>query len=483
MGQFTMPTLGADMEEGTLLEWLVAPGAQVHRGDVVAVVDTDKSAVDVEVFEDGVVSRLLVEPGTRVPVGTPLADIAAAGAPSVPVEPFVPVEPSVPVEPAEQTVVAPGPAAVPPVPAQPVPVTAPGTPAAPTASPVVRRLAHSLDVDLATVAGTGAGGRITHADVETAAHARAPGAPALGAPRVRSSPRARALAGQRGVDLSAVAGSGPDGAVRAVDLPPAPSRPAPSGAAVEPLQTRPVAASPVPVPRPAAPPSAHAVDEQHRAARRQATAHLMARSNREIPQYAVQTTLDVEPVLAELARRNSGRPVAERLVLAAALARATALAAARRPSLNGTWEDGDLRPAPAVHLGVSVALRGGGLVTPVLRDAQDLDLDGTMAALRGAVERVRRGRTRQGELDGGTLTLTNLGERGAETVHGVIFPPQVALVGVGRPVQRPWAVDGLLGVRTVVTVVLTGDHRASDGHEGSLFLADLADLLAHPDTL
>lgn len=469
-----MPTLGADMEEGTLLEWLVAPGAQVHRGDVVAVVDTDKSAVDVEVFEDGVVSRLLVEPGSRVPVGTPLAEITAAGAPSVRVEPAAPA------------VVAPGPPSVPsvpPVPAQPIPVSAPARTAAPapTASPVVRRLAHGLGVDLAEVTGTGAGGRVTHADVEAAARVRpAQAAPAAlpGRARVRSTPHARALAAERGIDLATVAGSGPGGAVRAVDLAPGPSRPAPGSA-----QTRPVAASPVPVPRPAAPPSARGGDEQHRTARRQATARLMARANREIPQYAVQTTLDVEPVLAELARRNAGRPVGERLVLAAALARAAALAARRHPTLNGTREDGDLRPAQAVHLGVSVALRGGGLVTPVLRDAQDLDLDATMAALRGAVDRVRRGRTRQGELDGGTITLTNLGERGAESVHGVIFPPQVALLGVGRPVQRPWAVDGLLGVRTVVTVVLTGDHRASDGHEGSLFLADLEGFLAHPDDL
>jgi pyruvate dehydrogenase E2 component (dihydrolipoamide acetyltransferase) len=460
MGEFTMPTLGADMEEGTLLEWLVAPGAQVHRGDVVAVVDTDKSAVDVEVFEDGVMSRLLVEPGTRVPVGTPLAEITSQGGPAAAAEPVV---------------VAPGPPAVPPVPAQPAPVAAAATP---TASPVVRRLAHRLGVDLAQVRGTGAGGRVTHADVEAAAHARAavPAIPASVGARVRSSPRARALAAQRGIDLAAVAGTGPDGAVRAVDLPLAPSPPAGP-------QTRPAAASPVPVPRPAVPPVAAGGDEQHRAARRQATARLMARANREIPQYAVQTTLDVEPVLAELGRRNTGRAPGERLVLAAALARATALAARRRPSLNGTWEDGDLRPAASVHLGVSVALRGGGLVTPVLRDAQNLDLDATMAALRGAVERVRRGRTRQGELEGGTITLTNLGERGAESVHGVIFPPQVALVGVGRPVQRPWAVDGLLGVRKVVTVVLTGDHRASDGHEGSLFLADLEAFLAHPDDL
>jgi pyruvate dehydrogenase E2 component (dihydrolipoamide acetyltransferase) len=140
-------------------------------------------------------------------------------------------------------------------------------------------------------------------------------------------------------------------------------------------------------------------------------------------------------------------------------------------------------PAPGVHLGVAVSLRGGGLVAPAIHDAAGLALGDLMAALRDLVARTRAGRVRRAELADPTITVTNLGDQGVEAVHGVIYPPQVALVGVGRVVERPWAVDGLLGVRPVVTLTLAADHRATDGFTGARFLDAIDRMLQEPESL
>jgi pyruvate dehydrogenase E2 component (dihydrolipoamide acetyltransferase) len=152
------------------------------------------------------------------------------------------------------------------------------------------------------------------------------------------------------------------------------------------------------------------------------------------------------------------------------------------PSLNGFWDDG-FRPAPAVHLGVAVALRGGGLVAPAIHGADELTLEELMAALRDLVGRARSGRLRSSEMSDPTITVTNLGERGADEVFGVVYPPQVALVGFGRVVERPWAAAGELEVRPVVRATLAADHRASDGHEGSRLLEAIDHLLQTPEDL
>jgi pyruvate dehydrogenase E2 component (dihydrolipoamide acetyltransferase) len=209
----------------------------------------------------------------------------------------------------------------------------------------------------------------------------------------------------------------------------------------------------------------------------------MARSKREIPHYGLQTTVDLAAASAWLERRNAGVPVAGRVLPAALLLRATALAAADHPAVNGHWVDGGLRSAPAVHLGVAVALRGGGVVAPAIRDAASLGVDELMAALTDLVGRARAGRLRATEMTEGTITVTALGDRGADLVHGVIFPPQVALVGFGRIASRPVAVDGLVGARPTVLATLAGDHRASDGHAGSRFLTDIDRLLQTPEDL
>lgn len=466
-----MPSLGADMTEGTLLEWLVRPGDRVDRGDIVAVVDTAKAAIEVECFETGTVEELLVQPGTVVPVGAPLAVIAAAAAEPEAGAPAGTPHARAGAHPAEHQ-------------------------AGPIATPLVRRLAEAGGVDLAAVHGTGPGGRITKADVQAAPHAPAgdgpsegpavpspPQAESHGHPptgpgthpaeadgaggRVRASPMARRIAAEAGLDLARVHGSGANGTVRAADVRAvlrAPAAPVPSTASAQ----EPAAPAPSP------PTRAEAM--------RQAVGALMDRSKREIPHYYLSTTVDLAEATRWLRDRNRQLPVAERLVPAALMLKAAAVAAREVPQLNGWWTDG-FTPAPAVHLGVAVALRGGGLIAPAIRDAADLPLPELMARLRDLVARARSGRLRSAETSDPSITVTSLGDQGVEAVFGVIYPPQVALVGLGKVVERPWAANGMLGVRPVVTATLSADHRASDGATGARFLSALDRLLQQPEEL
>ncbi|MFD8544481.1 dihydrolipoamide acetyltransferase family protein [Streptomyces sp. NPDC059649] len=477
MAEFTMPSLGADMDEGTLQEWLVRAGDEVRRGDPVAVVETAKSAIEVECFEAGRVGRLLVEPGTTVPVGTPLAWIEPVGETGAP-------EPEAGAEARKrrkaEAARAPsrtGPEQAPtagPTPGHaelPAAVTATGradsrAPGRPEsvhgeAGPLIRRLAERAGVDLDALHGSGQGGRVTRADVERAAATpRLPG---------RATPFARRLARELGVDLSAVTGTGHDGAVRAADVraaapgPTVPAEPKTEGEA----------------PAPPAPP----VQDRRPARMREAIAGLMSRANRDIPHYYLSTTVDMTAALEWMHEHNRRCPVGERLLPAALLLKAAARAARKVPQLNGFWTDDHFTAGDGVHLGVAVSLRGGGLVAPVLRDADALELPRLMADMKDLVARARTGRLRGTEVSGPTITVTNLGDQGVESVLGVIHPPQVALVGFGRVVERPWAVDGLLGVRPVVTATLSADHRATDGAVGARFLTTVDRLLQSPEEL
>jgi pyruvate dehydrogenase E2 component (dihydrolipoamide acetyltransferase) len=378
MGEFRMPSLGADMEAGTLVEWKVGPGDSVRRGDVVAVVETDKGAIAVEIWEDGVVAEIRVEEGARVPVGTVLATVRSAGeAPAA----------AAPVEQAPRPPPPPPGAAAPPTPA---PLPAPGG-------------------------------------------------------RVRASPAARSRARELGVDLEALRGTGPGGAVTVSDVEGAGGRPAPSI--------------------------------------RHAIATAMARSKREIPHYYLGTEVDLSRAMAWLGTENSRRGVAERLLPVVLLLKAVARAAREVPEVNGFYSDAGFRPAEAVHLGVAISLRRGGLVAPALHDVDRKPLGDLMRELNDLVGRARSGGLRSSELADATLTVTSLGDLGVATVYGVIYPPQVALVGLGRILERPWADGGRIEARPTVTATLSGDHRVSDGIRGAQFLGALAQRLQEPEAL
>jgi pyruvate dehydrogenase E2 component (dihydrolipoamide acetyltransferase) len=460
MGDFTMPSLGADMDVGTVTEWLVKPGDEVHRGDIVAVIETEKSTIEIEIFENGVIEDLVVPVGEEVPVGTVLAHVRTGPRPAAP-------------KPAAPPIAAP---------AVVLPVAGPtelGPEEPPVLSPVVRHLAEELEVDLAHLSGTGVGGRITRADVELAAPPHGPAAPTPTVPgwpsrhaprephgvRTRSSPYARRLAGDLGVPLDSLAGSGPNGAVIARDVRAAPKEAAPTRQRARRTPT-----------------TGGSVTER-RDAMRHAIGALMARSKREIPHYYLSTTIDVSAATGWLERVNLERPVKSRLVLPALLIKATALAVRKVPEMNGFFLDDAFAPSAAVHVGVAISVRSGGVIAPALHDTDQLELDELMARLSDLVGRARSGRLRASEMSDPTITVTNLGDLGVETVFGVIYPPQVALVGFGRVTDRAVAKDGLLGVRPCVTATLSADHRASDGHRGGRFLAEIDRLLQEAETL
>ncbi|HSO37047.1 MAG TPA: dihydrolipoamide acetyltransferase family protein [Labilithrix sp.] len=410
MADFCMPSLGADMDAGTLIEWRVRPGAHVTRGEVVALVETQKGLIEVEVWETGIVDRLLVQAGAKVPVGSVLATIRGDGPGAAPAP--------APAAPAVAAAVAPAPAPLPPLPAA-VPAPTSGGPGAHVrASPAARQLAREHDLDLTTVTATGPHGAVTRDDV-----ARAVGAP--------------------------------------VAAPPPP--PAPPAAPAAPAPRRDVTAA--------------------GAAMRKAIAAAMARSKREIPHYYLAQDIEVGRATRWLEERNARAAIEGRVLFAAVLLKATALALREVPELNGHFVDGEHRPSAAIHVGVAIALRPSGLVAPAIRDTDQRSLTELMAALGDVVGRARAGTLRSSEMSDPTITVTNLGDQGVDTVFGVIYPPQVALVGFGTVRERPWAENGLLGVRSVVTATLAADHRVSDGHRGARFLAAIARLLDRPEDL
>ncbi len=435
-----MPSLGADMEEGVFLEWLVAQGDTVHRGDVVAVVETPKAAVEIESFEDGTVLELVAHEGDVVPVGGVLARLGD-GAEGGIAPPSAPAPPSASAPP--RAVVAP----------EPLGHT--------VSSPLGRRRARSA---MTATPKDEQGGGATEPDDQRPAAQHEQRRPA-------ASPYARRLAREAGVDLLGIPGTGAGGTVRAEDV----HRAAATGRAMPPTDAPSAEQAPAQV---RSGPAGAAADTM-----RQSIAALMSVSNRDIPHYYLTTTVDVSAGTEWVRRRNRELPVERRLVPAALLILATARTARAVPELNGHWVDGAFRPAETVDLGLIVSLRRGGLLVPALRDADRLTVEETMAALRELTGRAREGRLRASDLAPPSITVTNLGDQGVESVSGVIYPPQVALVGFGAVSQRPWAVDGMLGVRPLVTVTLAADHRASDGAVGARFLKHLTRLLQRPEEL
>jgi pyruvate dehydrogenase E2 component (dihydrolipoamide acetyltransferase) len=418
MGVFTMPSLGADMDTGILVEWLVAPGDTVKRGDVVAAVETQKGAIEIEIFENGTVHELLAQLGADLPVGAPLAIVLAEG--ETPPDPSVDVAADVAVsnhgapEP-EQAPVG--------VSDSGIPVTA-APPVAPASAPPVAP----------TVAPTSCAAPAANGDW-------------------RASPAARMRADTLGVDLGSLRGSGPGGAILIADVEHA-----------APKRT---------------PPKSSPIDEM-----RKAIAAAMTRSKQTIPHFYLSETIDVDPAIAFLEARNADVPPAGRVLLGAIFVRAATLAAAKVKVMNGQFtDDAGFVPSTVVNPGVAIALRGGGLVAPALMDAVEMTLEDTMSGMRDLVTRARAGRLRASEMTAGTITISSLGETGAEAMSGVIFPPQVALVGIGAPHLRPWIVGEAIVPRHVVTLTMSADHRVSDGRQAARFISEFERLVQNPEDL
>lgn len=394
--EIAMPSLGADMDQGKLLEWHIKPGDVINQGDLIAVVETQKAAVEIESFRSGTVTELIAQVGDLIPVGQTIARLelaAADGAAAAPVSP--------------------------------APIAAVPVSAAP--------------VSVIPAASTGTSEQ-----------------------RVRISPAARRRASDLGLDLHSLSGTGRDGAIELHDVEQA-------------LIAR---ANNTEAKTPATPAGPSLINV------RAAIAQVMSRSKREIPHYYLQSQLCIDQLVSWLDNQNQLLPPEQRLFMPAVLMRAITLALTTSPALNGFYEHGQFTPSATIHLGITLALKPDGVITPAILDAQDLSLSQFNSAFNNLVQRTRAGKLRNRELTDGTITVTNLGDLGADAVTGIIFAPQVALLGLGRIHKAP-IVDGDGGLRAgwVIKVSLAADHRVSDGLAGSKLLNTLGRLFNQPEQL
>jgi pyruvate dehydrogenase E2 component (dihydrolipoamide acetyltransferase) len=395
----TMPSLGADMDEGKLLEWYIKPGDVIKKGDLIAAVETQKAAVDIESFRAGTVLELVGVIDEVIRVGAVIAymDVADDGTVAV-------------------TVPAPA-------------VAASVTPAVSASPP---------------------------------AHAVAPSGR-----RLRVSPAARHLAEKNGIDLNALQGTGHDGAIELQDVEAALAVKTVAQVSVAPQKNAAVIKSTMSM-----------INV------REAIARAMTKSKREIPHYYLQSRFHIDTLVAWLDAKNRALPSEERLFMPAVLMRAVVLALQSNPDMNGYYENGEFVQKSDIHLGITVSLKPSGVMTPAIIDAHAMTLSELNAAFADMVQRARAGKLRNREMTDGTVTVTNVGDLGADAVTGVIFPPQVSLVGFGRVRKAP-VVDGDGGVRPgfVIDTTLSADHRVSDGLAGSKMLNAIGRLLAQPEQL
>jgi len=377
MIEFKMPSLGADMEQGTLVEWLKQPGDVIRKGDVLAVVETQKGAIEIEVFNDGVLRDCRASPGDHVPVGEVIAILDSDKTSVMP-----PVEPPFSAAPSHKSAVA------------------ERLSGKPKITPAARRLAQQLGLDVSNIAADSTG--------------------VVGLKQVQASSTRTSASEVRtsGIDFKEM---------------------------------------------------------------RKAIAAAMARSKREIPHYYVSSDIDVTALMDWLVQENASRAVADRLLYAVPLFRILALTLMETPELNGHYEEGTFLPAQTVNAGIAVAMRGGGLVAPSIRDVAGKSIDELRISLTDLVGRVRSGRLRSSELSDATVTFSNLGERTADTLLPIIYPPQVAIVGCGQIVSRPWVKDGEMQIRQIMSVTVAGDHRVSDGRSAARFLSRLEQRLIAPE--
>ena len=396
MIEFKMPSLGADMDAGTLIEWRKKPGDTVKRGDIIAEVETQKGLIEVEVFDEGIISELLIKEGTKVPVGTVLALINPSQSELETPKEVVPEKTEI--QPTEEKI---------------------------AEKTVVEKL------------------KETHLKV---------------------SPLAKRIASENGIELSKIQGTGEEGVITKEDVEKAiAQRDKITEIPKESIQNKEESGFKM---------------ESIRAA----VAAAMSKSNREIPHYYLEKKIDITKSLDWLFEKNQQRPIQKRVLPAALLIKAVAKSLVDYPDLNAVWEDG-LQRKKEINIGFVVSLRGGGIIVPAIHNADSKTVEEIMEALNDIIPRARAMKLRSSELSDSTITITNMGEGGADVVYGIIYPPQVAIIGFGSSSEQPFAENGMVGIRTVLNATLAGDHRATDGLVGSDFLATLNKNLQNPELL
>jgi pyruvate dehydrogenase E2 component (dihydrolipoamide acetyltransferase) len=400
MIEFQMPNLGADMEDGILIEWRMKPGDTVKRGDIIAEVETQKGLIEIEVFDEGVIEKFMIKEGEKVPVGTVMALIKKA----------------------EDS----------------------------TSELKKEKMDESFKADIHPIEEDKRRETLDESAILE---------------KIKISPLAKRIAEEKNIDLTKIKGTGPNGAITKQDLENATET---SKKTIEQFESNKEQADLEKV--------------SPGEAIRSAIAAAMSKSNREIPHYYLKKKINMQNVLDWLGAINKERSPQKRLLPAAILIKAIAYSLRKVPELNASWENG-LQLKSDINIGFVVALRSGGILIPTVHLADTKSIDEIMNVLNEIIPRAKAMKLRSSELSESTVTVTSLGEGGADEVYGLIYPPQVAIIGLGSIIEQPFAENRMFGIRPVINVTLAGDHRATDGLSGSLFLTTLNKYLQNPETL
>jgi pyruvate dehydrogenase E2 component (dihydrolipoamide acetyltransferase) len=459
--EIKMPALSPTMEEGTLAKWLVKPGDEIRSGDIMAEIETDKATMEFEAVDEGTLVSIAVEEGTEnVSVGTVIAVLAEEG------------------EDADADAAA----------AAPTPAPAPAAPPSndgPAATPTARKLAEASGIDLNTITGTGPNGKITKDDVEAAGGTSAPSpapspapapaaAPAASGDRIIASPLAKRIAEQKGIDLSTVTGSGPNGRIVKADVGDAKPGAAPAGAASAP--------APAPAPTPSVSPADGGApyEEVKLNNVRKVIARRLTEAKQNIPHIYLTVDVRLDPLLKLRSQLNASLEAdGVKLSVNDLIIKALARALQREPQCNVSFQGDVMHQYSRQDISVAVAAPSG-LITPIITEAGNKGLAQISTEMKELAGKARDGKLQPHEYQGGTASLSNLGMFGTKQFDAVINPPQAMILAVGAGEQRPFVVDGALQVATVMSVTGSFDHRAIDGVDGAKLLDQFRSLLENP---
>ena len=449
-----MPQMGYDMHEGKVVRWLKKEGEEVTRGEVIAEIETDKATVEYEAYTGGVMAKIVAEEGIAIPVGGLIAVMTAPGEASpedilTDAAIALAVDSPAPAAAGVQALEGPISAAVAPADTEEV-----------RASPLARRLAKERGFDLATITGTGPGGRITEADIPEQGAAVAPAALASSNGYIKASPLAKRLARERGIDLATLTGTGPGGRVIEADVP----------EHAVPADAEPVA-------------PATLVSENVELSRmRQAIARVTSDSKRDAPHFYVALDVDMTKAMSFRRDLNDELDAENRVSVNDLIVKASAIAIGRHPKFNSFFRDDHLQMNAAINVGIAIALESG-LIVPGVNGCESKSLVEIAAASRDLVSRANSGTLRNDEYSGTTFSVSNLGAFDIESFTAIIFPPHAAILAVGTVKEQPVVRDGELAIAQIMKATLSTDHRVADGAEAAQFLVEIKKLLQNPISL
>lgn len=472
-----MPALSPTMEEGTLAKWLVKEGDQVSSGDLLAEIETDKATMEFEAIDEGTIAKILIAEGTdNVKVGEVIAVIAEEGEDVGDVDAAEPAPTPAPAAPAAKENPAPAPA---PAPAK--------SDSEIKASPVARRMAKAKGIDLSNVTGTGPDGKIVKGDIEglegngeavpspSPAPTTAPtaAAPAASGARVKATPLARRLAKQKGIDITTLTGTGPNGRVIKADIEAAKT----GGTAA----SAPATAAPAPATQAAAVPDTDIPHSDEKLSNmRKTIARRLTGSMQDAPHIYLTVDVQLDALLSlrkELNDSLEARGV--KLSVNDMVIKALAIALEQVPACNVSFMGDQLRRYERQDISVAVSIPGG-LITPVVTDAANKALSKIATETKDLATRAQEGKLQPHEYMGGTASVSNMGMMGIKQFTAVINPPQAMILAVGAGEKRPYVIDDSLQIATVMTVTGSFDHRAIDGADGAKLLAAFKTLIEKP---